>query len=487
MDTYDLLEISLKQILSVIKPPREDFVVRAQIIDDFRAVVESVDSLRGATVEPFGSFCSNLFSRWGDLDISIELQNGSFISAAAKKRKQALLGDLLKVLRRMGGWHKLRLISNARIPILKMESARMNISCDISINNLTGQMKSKILYWISEIDDRYRDMVLLVKEWAKVYDINNSRNGSFNSYCLCLLIIFHFQTCVPAIFPPLRDIYPGNIDDELQGVRDVVERNIAETCVANIQRFRSDRLRIPNRSSLSELFISFLAKFSDISVMAEVQGICTFTGHWEEVYNQTRWLPRTYALFVEDPFHQPTNAARTVSAREMERIAEVFRATHRRLILANQNQSSLISALVKPEIAQLITPPTTQPNGFNNMGYGRARPQVIRGGFARTRSQDRTSQVQHQFQNMRLESRVNNGHNYTITQRPVQSRANHTTAQRHVQSPANHTTGQRLVQSPANHTTAQRPVLSQTNHTTTQRPVQSQAQPQRVWRPRIES
>lgn len=56
----------------------------------------------GATVEPFGSFVSNLFTRWGDLDISIELPNGSYISSAGKKYKLSLLGDVLKALRAKG-------------------------------------------------------------------------------------------------------------------------------------------------------------------------------------------------------------------------------------------------------------------------------------------------------------------------------------------------------------------------------------------------
>lgn len=56
----------------------------------------------GATVEPYGSFVSNLFTRWGDLDISIELSNGSHISSVGKKQKQVLLGDILKALRMKG-------------------------------------------------------------------------------------------------------------------------------------------------------------------------------------------------------------------------------------------------------------------------------------------------------------------------------------------------------------------------------------------------
>lgn len=56
----------------------------------------------GATVEPFGSFVSDLFTRWGDLDISIELANGSYIASAGKKHKQNLLEDVLKALKSKG-------------------------------------------------------------------------------------------------------------------------------------------------------------------------------------------------------------------------------------------------------------------------------------------------------------------------------------------------------------------------------------------------
>lgn len=56
----------------------------------------------GATVEPYGSFVSNLFTRWGDLDISIELSNGSHISSIGKNQKQRLLGDLIKALKLKG-------------------------------------------------------------------------------------------------------------------------------------------------------------------------------------------------------------------------------------------------------------------------------------------------------------------------------------------------------------------------------------------------
>lgn len=67
-----------------------------------------------------------------------------------------------------GGWHKFQFIPNARVPILKVESNLQNISCDISIDNLQGQMKSKFLFWINDIDERFRDMVFLVDSYCEL-------------------------------------------------------------------------------------------------------------------------------------------------------------------------------------------------------------------------------------------------------------------------------------------------------------------------------
>ncbi|XP_054798933.1 protein HESO1 isoform X1 [Prosopis cineraria] len=361
MSGHIVLDHVLKDIIKVITPLHEDWVVRLEIVEDLRRVVESVENFRGATVEPFGSFVSNLFTRWSDLDISIELPNGSHISSAGKKRKQMLLGDLLRALRIKGGCSSLQFISHARVPILKFRSNRQGISCDISIDNLLGQMKSKVLLWISMMDSRFHDMVLLVKEWAKVHKINNSKTGTFNSYSLSLLVIFHFQTCIPAILPPLKDIYPGNIADDLRGVRADAEKLIEETCQNNI-KFLSNRPRPINRKPLSELFIEFLEKFSDINSKAELEGICTYNGQWELINNNTRWQPKTFAIFIEDPLEQPVNSARSVSKGQLTKIAEAFKSTHRSLTSVNASRGSLIRELVPPHVAQFM-------RVSNNQGY----------------------------------------------------------------------------------------------------------------------
>ncbi|XVE99609.1 hypothetical protein REPUB_Repub03eG0215000 [Reevesia pubescens] len=433
MNSYSQVESTLKEVLEVIKPLHDDWVARFKIIDELRQVVQSMESLRGATVEPFGSFVSNLFTRWGDLDISIELPYGSYVSSAGKKRKQTLLGELQRALRQKGGWLRLQFIPHARVPILKIGSKWQNISCDILIDNLQGQIKSKFLFWLNEIDGRFRDMVLLVKEWAKVNGINNPKTGTFNSYSLSLLVIFHFQTCVPAILPPLKDIYPANVVDDLTGVRADAERHIAQVCSSNIARFRSSRT--VNRSSLSELFISFIAKFSDINLKASGMGICPFMGQWEYITSNTRWLPRTYAIFIEDPFEQPENAARAVSQKQLIKISEAFETTRRMLISANLTKNTLLRTLVGPQTSRFTAKQSVGYSSYNGVQYLNTHPQVQRAVHSPLEMQQHqymntsrpsnsqmhyqaqkmkpsTSKVQSQSQKTRVESRTRSQHQF---------------------------------------------------------------------------
>ncbi|CAI0411208.1 unnamed protein product [Linum tenue] len=348
------LESTLWDILGVIEPQRDDWLIRQRIVQELQDVVRTIPNLRGATVEPFGSFVSNLFTPWGDLDITVMLDYGSYISVAGKKRKLSLLEDVLRALKEKGGWWRLRFIPNAKVPILKFEKGCPAISGDISIDNLGGQMKSKCLFWLNQIDGRFRPLVLLVKEWAKTHNINNPKGGTLTSYSFSLLVVFHFQTCKPAIFPPLLALYPTNALDDLTGVRETAEQSISDLFHANIRKHIAGRSRTMNRSSLSELFVSFLAKFSTISLKARDFGICPFTGQWEEIKNNTRWFPRTFALYVEDPFEQPANSARAVSVRNLDRIQEVIQRTQLAILSPNLSWIDIHPLLVKPELSRVI-------------------------------------------------------------------------------------------------------------------------------------
>ncbi|MCL7029831.1 hypothetical protein MKW94_017715 [Papaver nudicaule] len=327
--TNRILELTLSDILAVIKPSEEDVTARTRAIDELKAFVNQsaveYSSLRGATVYPFGSYVCNLYTRWGDLDISIHIQDPSRCSTALRNLQEA-------VSRRGHIFRITKFIPNARVPLLVVESKNHNnITCDISISNYAGVFKSRFLDW----------------EWAKFKGINSSRDGTFTSYALCLLVIYHFQTCEPPILPPLKEMHDGQMVGDNVNFPDF--QDLRNKMTANVERFK--RWRFTNTSSLSELFVSFFLKFSKFELANDNYNyFCTYTGKWEERAGSVFALyERTY-LYIKDPFARAENAARGVY--DTSKISEAFRTTYGMLISASgRDRLPLISNLVRPEIS----------------------------------------------------------------------------------------------------------------------------------------
>ncbi|KAJ8484782.1 hypothetical protein OPV22_017267 [Ensete ventricosum] len=308
-----------------------DRTKRLNAINQFSDSLGTVQSLRGAVVRPFGSFVSNLYTKWGDLDVSVQLDNG-LGNSASKNLKKSLLRDIMRTLLRNGVARTIQFIPNARVPLLIFEGNYHNISFDVSINNYLGVMKSKILLWISQMDERFRDIVLLTKEWAKAQNINDPKSGTLNSYSLCLMVIFHFQTCEPPILPPLGEIYGGNISDDVTGWSSTnSERHVEDVCAANIERFGSRNFRRRNQSSLGQLLVSFFDKFSEVETLASEYAICTHTGRWERIDSNLGWARTSRSMIIEDPFERPENAARTVGPSELRTISNAFTDAYNKL------------------------------------------------------------------------------------------------------------------------------------------------------------
>ncbi|KAG6526992.1 hypothetical protein ZIOFF_009079 [Zingiber officinale] len=368
-DRVGVLEICLKDILVEIKPVESHRVERINAIRQLEECLRGLLVFRGVVVslKPFGSFVSNLYTKWGDLDVSVQIDNTP-PNSISRNTKRYYLKHILHALRRTGLARNTQYIPNARVPLLKYISRHHNISFDVSINNHFGVMKSSILKWLSEIDDRFRDMVLVTKEWAKAQNINDAKSGTLNSYSLCLLLsipspriillvwsqdciyivfLFRCQTCDPPILPPLRVICEGSISN--QEWSSFSERHVEDVCSANIQRFRSRR-RI-NKSSLAQLLVSFFDKLSGIGNSASEYSISTFEGRLESITSGLR-----SPLIIEDPFERSENAARTVRALELHKISNAFRDAHDKLSssLVLSDRDSLIFLLTRPILASRL-------------------------------------------------------------------------------------------------------------------------------------
>uniref|UniRef100_A0A0E0N4X0 Poly(A) RNA polymerase mitochondrial-like central palm domain-containing protein n=1 Tax=Oryza rufipogon TaxID=4529 RepID=A0A0E0N4X0_ORYRU len=366
---YDVLEKCTEDILSLIKPVEGDRNKRIYAIQELADTIYSAGALRGASVKPFGSFVSQLYAKSGDLDVSVELFNALNLPIS-KRKKQDTLREVRRALQKRGIARHMEFIPNARVPVLQYVSNQYGISCDISISNYPGRIKSKIFYWINTLDDRFGDMVLLVKEWAKAQNINDPKNGTLNSYSLCLLVLFHFQTCEPAILPPLKEIYEGNIMEDISDkislweyglpVMDrrayYNEKHLDEVCSINIERFRRQNMGQRNQSSLSHLLASFFHKFFRIDALSD-KVISTYTGRLERIQDNPRWMDKSYSLFVEDPFEKPDNAARAVGSFEFQDIVNAFSNASNKFVSdahALTDRNGLLSLLCTPDVGSKL-------------------------------------------------------------------------------------------------------------------------------------
>jgi DNA polymerase sigma len=82
-------------------------------------------------------------------------------------------------------------------------------AADITINNHLAVINTKLLRDYASIDPRLRQLVLLVKAWAKARNVNSAYVGTLSSYAYTLLVIDHLQRRPGApVLPVLQEMEP---------------------------------------------------------------------------------------------------------------------------------------------------------------------------------------------------------------------------------------------------------------------------------------
>lgn len=300
----------------------------------------------------FGSSVMGISHRDGDLDISLEgsIEDRSItltgrLSDATRSFKADLLTEVHEILRR--GQHfrqskHTQLIRHAKVPVSKFVEPQTGIHCDLSIGNTTGVFKSVLLAEVLAMEPRLRDLVVIVKKWAKANRLNDPTNGSFNSYCLTLLVISFSQARSPPLIPPFRELFPGLRDIVCESQKDNRVDLIEEidTFRKKAMEWRERRDRPVNEETLCELLCAF---FLDLSLFATHSQLLHYTAEgvsksnsrptcscWDSGFVLSAWDAKAlkrYQLFVEDPFESKDNCARTLATQDWWRIVKTLQET----------------------------------------------------------------------------------------------------------------------------------------------------------------
>jgi terminal uridylyltransferase len=82
-------------------------------------------------------------------------------------------------------------IPTARYPIVRF--SHNGINCDLSFGNHLGVKKAALIRYFCSLDPKVRELILVVKYWAKKRQINDPANYTLNSFVYTLLVIHFLQ------------------------------------------------------------------------------------------------------------------------------------------------------------------------------------------------------------------------------------------------------------------------------------------------------
>eukprot|EP00210_Caulerpa_lentillifera_P003397 g3241.t1 len=364
--------------------------------------------VKDVKLRPFGSSVMGISNRDGDLDISLEgcLTDKSIsptgrLSDALRGFKGDLLAEVHEILKK--GQHfryskHPQLIRHAKVPVSKFVEPHTGIHCDLSIGNTTGVFKSNLLAEVLKIDDRVRDLVVIIKKWAKANHINDPANGSFNSYCLTLLVLSFAQSRSPPLIPSFRELFSGLRDvvceSQRNGEVDLLEEIKCFKEKAKIWHAQFQQEDRRNTESLCELLCAFFLSFSLFATHSQLlhytaEGVSKSNSRptsscWDSGYVLSAWdanALKRYQLFVEDPFEAKDNCARTLATQDWWRIVKTLQET---VNLVQEFTYALPSA--QPEKWHVLwsflfqhepLPPLPERSGFNLMEFPPQRPKAL--------------------------------------------------------------------------------------------------------------
>ncbi|XP_075232941.1 speckle targeted PIP5K1A-regulated poly(A) polymerase-like isoform X2 [Lycorma delicatula] len=175
--------------------------------DKYKLVCADLEStfcelLPGVKARLFGSTVTGLAFKESDLDIFMECPKG-------QPPKDFVLTKT-SIMHRCKKFSNIFKIHRARVPIIRCVHKQTSMTCDISFSNRLGLEKTNLVKFMFSLDDRIKPSYMLLKSWAKEYNIIGP--AKFCSFTLQLLFIFYLQQLNEPILPPVKLLQDGTVN-----------------------------------------------------------------------------------------------------------------------------------------------------------------------------------------------------------------------------------------------------------------------------------
>ena len=238
-DYISKLESQLIQFVESQKITKPLIQRRNGIIKHLRKIL--TNKFINSKLSSFGSFESGLSLSNGDIDLCLEF-DGDSPKKVLNKIARMLNQDSMK---------NVKLITNAKVPIVKFIDSQSMIPVDISVNNNLSVHNTELLRRYCDFDPRVKPFILAIKYWARNRGICEPTSGTFSSYAWTLIAINALQTMQEPVIPNLctRD---GTNVVEIGG----------QNYDVSMQDVSNSKFVSKNKETVAELLISFFSNLA---------------------------------------------------------------------------------------------------------------------------------------------------------------------------------------------------------------------------------
>ncbi|KAF9347646.1 hypothetical protein BGX26_000886 [Mortierella sp. AD094] len=199
---FDLITRDARILCQELNPKPEEETRKLALLQRLSDIANEV--FGQAEVLPFGSSGNGLALANADMDVCVFLNSQQRAEEVSPVEFVERIGDRLE---KDNEFENILQLKRARVPIVKLNHIN-GIACDIGYQNDLAIWNTRLLRAYCRIDTRVRDVVVVIKKWAKCRKINNPYTGSLSSYAYVLLVIHVLQR--QGVLPNLQSIVAGN-------------------------------------------------------------------------------------------------------------------------------------------------------------------------------------------------------------------------------------------------------------------------------------
>ncbi|KAI8803508.1 hypothetical protein BJ742DRAFT_683000 [Cladochytrium replicatum] len=338
---FDQLTREVRELCAEVCPTPDEARRQEVVFESLEELAKKV--FPEAQLHHFGSTANGFSLAGADMDLCLSIPDANKLNLAQCVEK---LGHALKG----AGMKDVKMLTRARVPIVAYDTLLTlwlilpfnlsGIRCDIGFQNSLAVFNTKLLKTYSDIDPRFRELVLVVKHWSKRRNINEPYFGTLSSYCYVLMVIHLLQ--VRGVLPCLQRIKPKSftglngtpcdMDSEGIPVMEVDGHNVY--FYDEVGRL-DEHWKCQNDESLGELLVALFKYYS--AEFPYVHGVASvrtgkvlskeekgWTKERQQELNRNGAVKDRYWLCVEDPFEVSNNIGRPVDKETLYEVRGEF-------------------------------------------------------------------------------------------------------------------------------------------------------------------